>query len=150
MEGAVAGFEAVVGDDGAFLGEAFDVGGFLLEVAEGDEEGEVCVAVAGGLEHAVEGGLDALPDGVAGGLDDHAAADFGVLGEVGGADDLLIPLGEVLVAAGCDGGGRGGGAHWAMGGMIADGAWGTRPKRGEGVDFLGLGEGAGGAMVGCD
>ena len=95
-------FKAVVGDDGALFGEAFDVLGFFLEVALGDEEGEVGVFVAGVFEAAVEVGLHELPDGVAPGLDDHAAADVGVFGEVGGADDLLVPLGVVFGAGGGD------------------------------------------------
>ena len=48
------GLEAVMGDDGAFLGEALDVRGLLRQVAERDEEREIGVAMAGGLEHAVE------------------------------------------------------------------------------------------------
>lgn len=65
-----------MGDDGAFFGETFDVGGFFLEVAEGDEEGEVGVGVACGFDAGIEEALDVFPDGVAVGLDDHAAADF--------------------------------------------------------------------------
>ena len=60
--------------------------------------------MAGGLEHAVEDALHGFPDAVAPGLDDHAAAHIGVFREVGGADDLLVPLGEIFVAAGGDGG----------------------------------------------
>lgn len=100
--GVFDGFEAVVGDDGAFGGKAFGVLGFFLQVGDGDEHGEVGVGVAGAFEFGVELLLDEFPDGVAPGFDDHAAADFGVFGEVGGFDDLLVPLGEVLGAGGRD------------------------------------------------
>ncbi len=56
------------------------------------------------LEHPVELALHVFPDAVAPRLDDHAAAHVAVFGEVGGLDDLLVPLGEILVAAGIDGG----------------------------------------------
>ena len=70
-------FELVMGDDGAFHGEALDVLGFFGEKALGDEQGEVGVDVAGFLKAAVEIALDGFPDGVALGPDDHAAFDRG-------------------------------------------------------------------------
>ena len=68
----------------------------LLQEAQRDEQREVGVLVPGGLEHRVEPPLDVLPDRVAPRLDHHAAADVGVLGQVGRLDDLLIPLGIVF------------------------------------------------------
>jgi len=82
--------------DRAFLGEALDVLGLLLEEAQGDEEREVGVDVAGVLEHAVERVLDVLPEGVAPRLDDHAAANRAGLGQLRRANDLLIPLRIIL------------------------------------------------------
>ena len=64
----------MVRHDGALLREALHVLGFLLEIRERDEEREVGVLVAGLLEHPVEDALHPLPDGVAMGLDHHAAA----------------------------------------------------------------------------
>ena len=90
-------------DDRAFLGEALDVLGLLLQVAQRNEQREVGVLVAGGLEHPVEQPLHVLPERVAPRLDDHAAADVGVLGEIGRPDDLLIPLGKILLARWRDG-----------------------------------------------
>ena len=84
--------EAVVGDHGALFGEAFDMLGFTAEERLGDEEGEIGVLVAGGLEHVVEGALHLLPDGVAVGFDDHAAADGGILGQVGAYYKFIVPL----------------------------------------------------------
>ena len=94
------GFQPMVGDDGAFLGEPLDVLGLLFQEAHRDEQRKIGVLVPGRLEHRVELPLDVLPDGVAPGLDDHAAADVGVLGQVGRLDDLLVPLGVVLGAGG--------------------------------------------------
>ena len=102
--------EAVVRDDGALLREALDVLGLFFEEALGDEQRKVRVLVAGVLEHAVERALDVLPDRVAPRLDHHAAADVGILGEVGALHDLLVPL-RVIFAAGrsdCGLGGHGG------------------------------------------
>ena len=67
-------FQAVVGDDGAFFGETFDVLGFFFEKAYGDEQGEIGVLMSGVFEHFIEAALDVLPQAVAPGLDDHAAA----------------------------------------------------------------------------
>ena len=68
------------------------------------KSGKVGVLVAGRLEHPVQDALDVLPQAVAPGLDDHAAAHFGILGEIGRSDDLLIPFGKVLLACRSDGG----------------------------------------------
>ena len=96
--------EPVVCDDRALLREALHVFGLLLQEGLGDEQREVGIAVARLLEHGVEVALDVLPDRVAPRLDDHAPTDGRVLGEVGGADDLLVPLRVVFVAGGLNGG----------------------------------------------
>ena len=90
--------EPMMRDDGAFLGEALGHLLFLGEERLGDEQRKVGVDVAGVLEHAVEGPLHLLPDGVAVRLDDHAAAHVGVLRQAGVLDDVEIPL-RVIVAA---------------------------------------------------
>jgi hypothetical protein len=94
-----------VGHHRALLGEALDVLGLLLKEGLGDEQREVGVAVPRRLEHRVHVALDVLPQGVAPRFDDHAAADRRILGQVGGADDLLIPLGVVLGTSGSNRGG---------------------------------------------
>ena len=66
-----------------------------------DQQGEIGVDVAGFLEAAVEVALDGLPDRVAVGPDDHAAADRRIIGELRGLDDVEVPLG-VIVGAGFD------------------------------------------------
>ena len=106
-----AGFEARVGDDGALFCKPFHVRGLLLDVAAGDEEREVGIGVPRGLEHGVERPLDVFPKRVAPRFDDHAAAHGAVLGEVGGLDNLLIPLRVVLGARWRDGGLDGFAAH---------------------------------------
>ncbi len=101
---ALLTLQAMMGDDSALLGEAFDVRSLLLQVAQRDEKWEIGVAVTGCLEHPVEDGLHSLPERIPPRLDDHATSHFGILGEIGGPNDLLIPFGKVLVALWRDGG----------------------------------------------
>ena len=84
----------------AFGGKAFGVLGFLFQIRNRDEHGEIGIGVAGALEIGIELLLDEFPDGIAPGLDDHAAANLGILGKVGSLDYLLIPLRKVLRACG--------------------------------------------------
>ena len=100
---AVPCFQAVMRHDGAFLGEALDVCGLLLEIAQRYKKREVGIAVAGRLEHPVQDRLHPLPQGIAPRFDDHATSNFGVFGEIGRPDDLLIPLGKVLLTCWRDG-----------------------------------------------
>ena len=87
------------GDHRQLRREAFHVLGFLLQKALRDQQREINVLVAGGLEAVVEFALQQLPDGVAVGLDDHAAFDdFGGLGHVALQNDVLIPGCKILSA----------------------------------------------------
>ena len=90
--------QAVVGDDRHFLGEAFDVVRLTLEIGERDEQGEVGIVVAGGLDPVVEQALDAFPDAVAPRLDDHAPAHAGLFGHLPFGNGGLIPGGEIVFA----------------------------------------------------
>ena len=58
--------------------------------------------MAGVLEHPVERLLHVLPNGVAPGLDDHAAAHGRDFGQIGRAHHLLIPLRIIFLARGTD------------------------------------------------
>ena len=91
-------FQPVVGDYGAFRGEAFGMLRFLFQIGDRNQEGEIGVRMAGVLEALVQVLLNEFPNGVAPWLDDHAAADLGIFRHVGGLDDLLVPLGEILGA----------------------------------------------------
>ena len=90
------GFEPVVGDHRALLGESLHMLRLLFEEALRDEEREIGVLVAGVLEHFVEDPLDVLPQPVAPRLDHHAAAHRRILGQVGRLDHLLVPFGIVV------------------------------------------------------
>ena len=76
--------------------EALDVLGLLLQEALGDEQREIGVDVAGGLDPAVQEPLDVLPDGVAVRADDHHPLHRGVVGQLGLLDDLEVPAGKIL------------------------------------------------------
>ena len=95
-EFAIAEFKPVMRHHRAFLGEAFHMGGFFFQIAERDEERKIRVLVSGGLEHPVQHGLHALPQGVAPGLDHHASPHLRVLSQIRRADDLLIPFWKIL------------------------------------------------------
>src|SRR2546423_11954269 len=93
----------MMGDDSAFLREALDVLGLLLHKAERNEERKIGVLVPGRLEHRVQCALHVFPDAVAPWFDHHAATHIRWLGQIAGANDLLIPFGEILFAPWCDG-----------------------------------------------
>ena len=83
--------------------EAFHVLSFLVEEALRNEQREVAVLMVGGFKALVELALHDFPNGVAVGLDDHAALDdLGGFRHVALDDDVLIPGGEILLA-GSDG-----------------------------------------------
>jgi hypothetical protein len=85
-----------VRDDGAFLGETLDVGRFLFEITQRNKKGKVSVAMPRRLEHGVELPLHVFPDAIAPWTNDHAAANLGGFRQLRGADDLLIPLREII------------------------------------------------------
>ena len=82
-------------DNRDFAREALDQLPLTVEDGAGDEQREVHVLVAGGLDAFVEGPLDRLPDRVAVRLDHHRATDKRGLREAGAADDLAVPGWEV-------------------------------------------------------
>ena len=75
--------------------EAFDVLRLLAQQALGNEEREVRVDVPGRLEAPVERLLHQLPDRVSVRTDDHAALDRRIVGQLGAADDIDVPAGEI-------------------------------------------------------
>ena len=93
---AVDLLQAVMGDDRHFLGEAFDMIGFLGDEGEGDEEREIAILMAGRLDAAVQLLLDQFPHAIAPGLDHHGAAHRAGLGHVGVAHHRLVPVGEAF------------------------------------------------------
>jgi len=95
-------FQTRVGDDRAFLGEAFHVIRFTRQERLRDEDGEVGVRVTGVLEHAVQTRLHVLPKGVPIRADDHATANRGIVSQLGRLDDVQVPLG-IIGFSGSDG-----------------------------------------------
>ncbi len=79
--------------------KTLDVFGFLLQKALRDQQRKIDILMAGGLEAIVQLALQHFPDGIAVGLDHHAAFDdFGRLGHVAVEHYVLIPGSEVLAA----------------------------------------------------
>src|SRR5437763_4566728 len=92
------GFEAAVRDDCTFLSKAFDVLGFLREIAQRNEKWEVCIAVSSGAKHAIELPLHIFPDAIAPWADHHAAAHIRSLSQFRCTNHLLIPFREIFLA----------------------------------------------------
>ena len=92
--------QTVVGDDGTFLGEAFNVFGLAREVALGNKQWEIGILHTRLLETEVEFMLKGFPDGIAIGLDDHASAHVGLFGKVGFYYQFVIPTRIVDAAFG--------------------------------------------------
>src|SRR6266700_3623735 len=90
------GLESTVGNDGAFLCEAFDVLSFLREITQWNEKWEVGIAVSGRTKHGVELPLHIFPDTVSPGADHHAAAYIRGLGQLRSADNLLVPFRKIV------------------------------------------------------
>ena len=90
---------AGVRHDRHFGSEAFDVLGFLLQKALGNEHREIGVLMSGFLEHAVERLLHLFPDGIAVGTNDHAALDGRVVGQFSGGNNVGVPAGIVVRCA---------------------------------------------------
>src|SRR6476469_7117879 len=84
---------------GTFLGEAFDVLSFPGEITQRNEQGKIGVAMTGSANQRVELSLHVFPDPVAPRTNDHATADVRRLGQFGGPNHLLIPLGKIFVAS---------------------------------------------------
>src|SRR5207253_1694440 len=104
-------FEAAVRDDCTFLSKAFDVLGFLCEITQRNEKGEICVAVSRGAKHGIELALHVFPNAVAPRANNHAAAYLRRFCQLGGANHLLIPFGKILVASWGDSGFGSAGIH---------------------------------------
>ncbi len=67
---------------------------------ERDEEREIAILMAGGLDAAVQLLLQLLPDAIAPGLDHHGAAHRAGFGHVGIAHDRLVPVRETFAGDG--------------------------------------------------
>src|SRR3989475_11169034 len=92
------GAEPRVGDDRHLFRKPLDVLRFLGEKTHRNEQREVGVAVAGGLEHGIQGALHQLPNAVAVGPDDHAATHRRIIRELRLHNDVAVPLAKVLGA----------------------------------------------------
>mmetsp|Transcript_103338 Transcript_103338/g.316259 ORF Transcript_103338/g.316259 Transcript_103338/m.316259 type:complete len:365 (-) Transcript_103338:65-1159(-) len=88
--------QAVVRDDGALRGEALDVGGFLGQEADWDQQREIRVLDRQALEFRIEKPLDVLPDSEARRPQDLAPAHGGIVDKVRPVDDVDVPLVVVL------------------------------------------------------
>ena len=92
-------FAARNGHHGQLRREAFDVFRLALQEALRDQQREVDVLVAAGLEPGIELALEHFPDRVAVGLDDHAALDdLGGLRHVALQDHVLVPRREIVAS----------------------------------------------------
>jgi hypothetical protein len=93
-------FAAAVRDHGQLRGETLHVLGLFAQVAFRDQEGEIGIDMAGGLEAAVQRLLDVFPQGIAVRPDDHASFDRRVIGQLGLQDDVGVPARIIFTAGG--------------------------------------------------
>ena len=98
-------FETMMRDHRTLGGETFGMLRLFFEITQRNQQREIGVHMAGGLELRIELALDVFPQAVTPRLDHHAAAHLGVLRHVGGTHDLLVPFGKIFVACRSDGGG---------------------------------------------
>ena len=91
---------AALGDHGALGGKALHVVLFLLQQAFGDEHGHVHVLHAQLFKAPVQVRLHVFPQGIAVGLDDHAALHAGIVHQLGLFHHVGVPLGEVFLHGG--------------------------------------------------
>ena len=91
---------AALRDPRHFRRKALDVIRFLEQQAFRNEHRHTHVLVAGALKFRVHLLLNQLPNAVAVGLNGHAAADGGVIHQIGQAHHVGVPLGEILAARG--------------------------------------------------
>jgi hypothetical protein len=90
--------------DRAFFSEAFDMLSFFREITQRNEEREISVAMTGRAKEDIELPLHVFPNPKAPRANDHAAANIRRLRQFSRANDLLIPLWEILFSRGRDGG----------------------------------------------
>src|SRR5262249_55014268 len=83
---------------GALLGKPRDVLGLLREIAKRNKKREIGIAVSGCPKHCIELVLHVFPDSIAPWPNDHTAAHIARFSQLSGPDDLLIPLGKILIA----------------------------------------------------
>ena len=88
--------QTVVRNHSTLLGKTLNVLGLSAEKRLGNQQGEISILHTGCLEHVVEATLHLLPDGIAIGLDDHAATHCRLLGKVGLHNKFVVPLRIVL------------------------------------------------------
>ena len=96
------GLKSMVGDYGTFRRKTLSMLSFLLQIGKRDQKGEISILMSGRFESSIEITLDSFPNRKAPWLDDHTSTGFGIFRKIGSADNLLIPLGKVLCARGCD------------------------------------------------
>ena len=90
--------ETIVSYYGTLLSKAFHMLRFLREETLGNEQGEISILNASLLEHIVEGALHLLPNCITVRLDDHAAANVALLGQIGLYHQFVVPFAVVLAS----------------------------------------------------
>ena len=85
-------------DNRHFLGKAFNMLGFLGEIAERNEQRKIAIFMAGRLDPLVHQILHPFPDAIAPRPHDHTATHTGFFGEIGFGNYLLVPSREIVSA----------------------------------------------------
>ena len=95
-EALLQGLKAALRDPGDFRREALDMIFLLVEKTLGNKKRHVAILYACRLEALIQKALDALPDCISGGLNDHTAFDARIVAELCLPHNVGIPLCEIL------------------------------------------------------
>ena len=92
----------MVGDHCTFCSKALSMLSFLFQIGKGNQKWKIGILMSSCFKSSVKIVLDRLPDCIAPWLNNHTTAGFRIFSKIGSADNLLIPLGKIFIARGCD------------------------------------------------
>jgi len=90
--------QAVMSDDRHFLCKSIDMRCLTFEIGKRYKNREIGILNSGRLDPVVHQALYSFPNAIAPRFDDHASTNARLFGQIGGGDNFLIPVGEIVLA----------------------------------------------------
>lgn len=81
-----------MGDNSHFFGKSVNMLGFFLKERQRNKHWEIAVFMFGFFDFFIKNIADAFPDAVSPRLNNHTSGRGRILGHIGFADNILIPL----------------------------------------------------------